>query len=90
MGTSDRADKFYDEQVLDRLNPRMREFAARQEMFFLATSDIHGECDNTFRAALPASSRSATTGRWFTPSIAAMASLPASETFRRIRTSAFS
>ncbi|WP_406175465.1 pyridoxamine 5'-phosphate oxidase family protein [Streptomyces sp. NBC_00996] len=53
MGTSDRADKFYDEQVLDRLNPRMREFAVRQEMFFLATSDRHGECDNTFRAGPP-------------------------------------
>ncbi|MEU9479474.1 pyridoxamine 5'-phosphate oxidase family protein [Streptomyces sp. NPDC048191] len=53
MGTTDRADKFYDEQVLDRLNPRMREFAARQEMFFLATSDRHGECDNTFRAGPP-------------------------------------
>ncbi|MBA4866005.1 pyridoxamine 5'-phosphate oxidase family protein [Streptomyces sp. PSKA54] len=53
MGTTDRAVKFYDEQVLDRLNPRMREFAARQEMFFLATSDRHGECDNTFRAGPP-------------------------------------
>lgn len=53
MGTTDRADKFYDEQMLDRLNPLMREFAARQEMFFLATSDRHGECDNTFRAGPP-------------------------------------
>ncbi|MGJ5751962.1 pyridoxamine 5'-phosphate oxidase family protein [Streptomyces puniciscabiei] len=53
MGTTARAAKFYDEQVLDRLNPRMREFAARQEMFFLATSDRHGECDNTFRAGPP-------------------------------------
>lgn len=53
MGTTERADRFYDEQVLDRLNPRMREFAARQEMFFLATSDRHGECDNTFRAGPP-------------------------------------
>ncbi|MER6736712.1 pyridoxamine 5'-phosphate oxidase family protein [Streptomyces puniciscabiei] len=53
MGTTARAARFYDEQVLDRLNPRMREFAARQEMFFLATSDRHGECDNTFRAGPP-------------------------------------
>ncbi|MFJ4777624.1 pyridoxamine 5'-phosphate oxidase family protein [Streptomyces sp. NPDC088762] len=52
-GTTARADKFYAEQVLDRLNPRMREFVARQEMFFLATSDRHGECDNTFRAGPP-------------------------------------
>ncbi|MER5183842.1 pyridoxamine 5'-phosphate oxidase family protein [Streptomyces sp. NPDC002896] len=50
LGTSVRADRFYDEQVLDRLNSRMREFVARQEMFFLATSDGRGECDSTFRA----------------------------------------
>ncbi|WP_432119530.1 pyridoxamine 5'-phosphate oxidase family protein [Streptomyces sp. bgisy032] len=53
LGTADRADRFYDEQVLDRLNPRMREFVGRQEMFFLATADRHGECDNTFRAGPP-------------------------------------
>ncbi|MGW5781926.1 pyridoxamine 5'-phosphate oxidase family protein [Streptomyces sp. NPDC003863] len=53
MGTTERADRFYAEQVLDRLNPRMREFVARQEMFFLATADRHGECDNTFRAGPP-------------------------------------
>ncbi|MFF5652044.1 pyridoxamine 5'-phosphate oxidase family protein [Streptomyces collinus] len=50
VGTVDRADRFYDEQVLDRLNSRMTEFVARQEMFFLATADRHGECDSTFRA----------------------------------------
>ncbi|MFJ3506983.1 pyridoxamine 5'-phosphate oxidase family protein [Streptomyces luteogriseus] len=50
LGTTDRADRFYDEQVVDRLNPRMREFVARQEMFFLATSDSTGQCDSTFRA----------------------------------------
>ncbi|MFF4361259.1 pyridoxamine 5'-phosphate oxidase family protein [Streptomyces sp. NPDC001604] len=53
LDTLDRADRFYDEQVLDRLNPRMQEFVARQEMFFLATADRHGECDNTFRAGPP-------------------------------------
>jgi predicted pyridoxine 5'-phosphate oxidase superfamily flavin-nucleotide-binding protein len=53
MGTTARADKFYDEQVLDRLNTRMRDFVARQEMCFLATSDRHGECDSTFRAGPP-------------------------------------
>ncbi|MFD9410615.1 pyridoxamine 5'-phosphate oxidase family protein [Streptomyces sp. NPDC059989] len=52
-GTTERADRFYAEQVLDRLNTRMREFVARQEMFFLATADRHGECDNTFRAGPP-------------------------------------
>ncbi|WP_199896655.1 pyridoxamine 5'-phosphate oxidase family protein [Streptomyces niger] len=53
MGTTDRADRFYREQVLDHLNARMREFVGRQEMFFLATSDRHGECDSTFRAGPP-------------------------------------
>ncbi|MEU7037442.1 pyridoxamine 5'-phosphate oxidase family protein [Streptomyces sp. NPDC046237] len=53
MGTAERADRFYADQVLDRLNTRMREFVTRQEMFFLATADRHGECDNTFRAGPP-------------------------------------
>ncbi|MFE1251626.1 pyridoxamine 5'-phosphate oxidase family protein [Streptomyces sp. NPDC058735] len=53
LGTTDRADRFYDEQVLDRLNPRMRAFVGRQEMFFLATADSRGECDSTFRAGPP-------------------------------------
>ncbi len=34
----------------DRLNPRMREFVGRQEMFFLSTADAAGECDSSFRA----------------------------------------
>ncbi|MBA2945981.1 pyridoxamine 5'-phosphate oxidase family protein [Streptomyces himalayensis] len=53
LDTVARADRFYEEQVLDRLNARMREFVARQEMFFLATSDARGECDSTFRAGPP-------------------------------------
>ncbi|WP_235865263.1 pyridoxamine 5'-phosphate oxidase family protein, partial [Streptomyces cacaoi] len=53
LGTTERADRFYDEQVLDHLNPRMQEFVARQEMFFLATADRHGSCDSTFRAGPP-------------------------------------
>ncbi|MFK0260842.1 pyridoxamine 5'-phosphate oxidase family protein [Streptomyces angustmyceticus] len=50
LGTTERADRFYGDQVLDHLNARMQEFVARQEMFFLATADRHGECDATFRA----------------------------------------
>ncbi|WP_308290542.1 pyridoxamine 5'-phosphate oxidase family protein [Streptomyces marispadix] len=50
LGTSERAERFYDEQVLDHLNDRMREFVQRQEMFFLATADASGECDSSFRA----------------------------------------
>ncbi|GAA1807816.1 pyridoxamine 5'-phosphate oxidase family protein [Planosporangium flavigriseum] len=52
-GTADRAQRFYSQQVLDRLNEQMREFVAEQEMMFVATSDANGECDNTFRAGPP-------------------------------------
>jgi predicted pyridoxine 5'-phosphate oxidase superfamily flavin-nucleotide-binding protein len=53
LGTTDRADSFYDRQVLDHLNDPMREFLARQDMMFLATCDATGSCDNTFRAGPP-------------------------------------
>ncbi|MDT0267069.1 pyridoxamine 5'-phosphate oxidase family protein [Streptomyces sp. DSM 44915] len=53
LGSERRADRFYRDQVLDHLNERMREFVAEVEMFFLATADRHGECDNTFRAGPP-------------------------------------
>jgi hypothetical protein len=49
-GTWSRAEAFYKHQVLNYLNPQMRTFIARQEMFFLSTADGHGECDVSFRA----------------------------------------
>jgi predicted pyridoxine 5'-phosphate oxidase superfamily flavin-nucleotide-binding protein len=49
-GTRSRGEAFYKHQVLRYLNPQMRTFIARQEMFFLATADVHGECDVSFRA----------------------------------------
>jgi uncharacterized protein len=49
-GTRARAEAFYQKQMLSYLNPQMRAFIARQEMFFLATADGHGECDVSFRA----------------------------------------
>lgn len=52
-GTRERADRFYDDQVLDHLNPAMRRFVARQELVFLATSDAGGECDSSVRAGPP-------------------------------------
>ena len=52
-GTTDRAERFYDQQMLDHLNEKMRSFVAAQEMLFVATSDGDGECDNTFRAGPP-------------------------------------
>ncbi|GHC94960.1 hydrolase [Nocardiopsis terrae] len=53
MGTTDRADRFYRDQMLDHLNPAMKEFIARQEMLFIATADSRGECDSSFRAGPP-------------------------------------
>ncbi|WP_378735807.1 pyridoxamine 5'-phosphate oxidase family protein [Nocardia brasiliensis] len=52
-GTQDRAARFYNDQVLDRLNSMMIEFIGRMDMAFIATSDKHGECDASFRAGAP-------------------------------------
>lgn len=52
-GTEKRARKFYDDQVLDHLNPQMKEFIGRMEMAFVATSDSRGECDSSLRAGPP-------------------------------------
>lgn len=52
-GTEVRATRFYDSQMLDHLNDRMRDFVSRQEMLFVSTADGHGECDSTFRAGPP-------------------------------------
>jgi len=53
FGTTRRANAFYDNQVLAHLTPLMREFLERMTMCFIATSDAHGECDNSFRAGPP-------------------------------------
>lgn len=53
FGTEERAERFYDEQVLNSLNLRMREFVGRMDMAFIATADRHGECDTSFRAGKP-------------------------------------
>lgn len=53
FGSTQRAGKFYDDQVRDRLLPRMVEFVGRMEMAFVATSDGHGECDSSLRAGPP-------------------------------------
>lgn len=53
FGTADRAERFYAEQVLNRLNARMQEFVGRMDMAFIATADRHGECDTSFRAGKP-------------------------------------
>ncbi|MFE1101441.1 pyridoxamine 5'-phosphate oxidase family protein [Nocardiopsis alba] len=53
MGTAERAARFYRDQMLDHLNPAMKEFIAHQEMLFIATADGRGECDSSFRAGPP-------------------------------------
>ena len=60
-GTHDRANRFYTQQMNDRLNDQMREFIGRMEMMFIATADAHGECDALFRPARPGSPSSWTT-----------------------------
>lgn len=50
QGSQSRAQAFYRKQMLDHLNPAMRDFLAEQEMFFLATTDAKGECDCSLRA----------------------------------------
>jgi predicted pyridoxine 5'-phosphate oxidase superfamily flavin-nucleotide-binding protein len=53
FATFKRAAAFYDKQMLDHLNPLMREYIAQQEMVFIATADAHGEADASFRAGPP-------------------------------------
>ena len=48
--TSNSANSFYNSQVLDLLNREMQEFIEAQEMVFLSTADLKGECDASFRA----------------------------------------
>ena len=50
VGSENKASAFYDKQMLDYLNPYMREFILKQEMVFIATADSKGECDCSFRA----------------------------------------
>ncbi|MGW4241772.1 pyridoxamine 5'-phosphate oxidase family protein [Nocardia sp. NPDC004722] len=52
-GSEERAQRFYDDQVRDRLNTHMIDFIGRMDMAFIATSDKHGECDSSFRAGKP-------------------------------------
>lgn len=53
LGSTQRAERFYQQQMLDHLNQRMREFIGYQEMMFVASADGGGECDCTFRAGPP-------------------------------------
>ncbi len=50
FNTEKRAQAFYDNQVLDLLNPRMIEFIANQEILVISTADAKGDCDCSLRA----------------------------------------
>ncbi|MET9226721.1 pyridoxamine 5'-phosphate oxidase family protein [Lentzea sp. NPDC003310] len=50
LETTDRATRFYQDQVLDHLNPLMMGFVAKMEMAFISTADADGECDSSLRA----------------------------------------
>jgi truncated hemoglobin YjbI/predicted pyridoxine 5'-phosphate oxidase superfamily flavin-nucleotide-binding protein len=52
-GSKERAQAFYNRQVLDFLSPLMKEFIARQETLIVATADRHGECDCTSKFGQP-------------------------------------
>ena len=49
-GTTQRAQQFYQNQVVSQLTPVMQQFIRRMEMAFIATSDDSGHCDCSFRA----------------------------------------
>jgi hypothetical protein len=53
FGTTARASAFYNNQVLDYLNPMMCDFISGQEMFFVATADGKGHADCSLRLGLP-------------------------------------
>lgn len=52
-GTEQRANRFYEDQVLDRLNERMKQFIRTIDLAFVATADARGECDSSLRAGAP-------------------------------------
>ena len=53
LGTVARADRFYADQVRDRLLPSMVEFVERMTMVFVSTSGEGGECDAAVRGGPP-------------------------------------
>jgi hypothetical protein len=53
LGTSERANAFYDRQLHSYLTAAMCDFIRSQSMVFLATADARGQCDATFRAGPP-------------------------------------
>lgn len=53
LGTRERALRFYDEQMIDVLTPRMIEFIGRQTQMIVASADAEGRPDATVRFGEP-------------------------------------
>ncbi len=49
-GGEARAQAFYEHQVVDHLNDRMRAFIEQRDLMFIATADAEGHCDSSVRA----------------------------------------
>ena len=52
-GTHKKAEAFYKKQMLDHLNVEMMQFASKQEIAIISTSDVEGNCDTSFRGGPP-------------------------------------
>ena len=52
-GTQKKAEAFYKKQMLDHLNNEMMQFASKQEIAIISTSDAEGNCDTSFRGGHP-------------------------------------
>jgi predicted pyridoxine 5'-phosphate oxidase superfamily flavin-nucleotide-binding protein len=53
FATTNRAEAFCANQLLDYLNEQMQDFIARQDMLFIATANAVGACDCSLRAGPP-------------------------------------
>lgn len=53
QGSAKRANRFYEKQMFNKLNPKMKALIATQEMVFIATSDAEGNCDCSPRFGKP-------------------------------------
>ena len=50
FGSTQRALAFYRQQVVSELNEAMKKFIQEQECVFIATANVHGAADSSFRA----------------------------------------
>ncbi|MCE7081470.1 pyridoxamine 5'-phosphate oxidase family protein [Streptomyces sp. ST2-7A] len=53
LGTTERAERFYADELRDHLDAGLRALLSRQRVFFLATADREGACDCSIRSGAP-------------------------------------